>query len=750
MQIKISSENTMKFTRQKNLKNHQITLAVLILGGLAGCGGGSDSTAEPSANPKISLVAGVTSGIGNQDGAKEIAHYGNQQGLAGFAVYKNGDIVFSDNGNNTVRKISKDGVVSTVAGAGIPVHQGYTDSIEIKYADGGFGIARFYAPKKIVLDSVGNAYVHDSGNQVIRKIDAFGNVSTFAGEVGKCEYNFNVISNQICRTSNMAIDFAGNIYTSEGHSNYASGSDGAEVVSDVGNAIKKISPNGQVSIITPKASMYSKKYLDMMMTYKYLPVYMAVDTVGNLYTADPNDRVIRKYVNGEFAIFSGIHSRDNIGYVDGLASDAKFSSNITGLAFDNNDNVYVLDDKKIRKIDVNGSVSTVLDLSNSCSVASGHANSNNCRFDDLALDKNGNFLLQEVSSPAYAQSPVYKDFWVLRQFSLDGVSRVVAGKLPEVPFADGDIKNARFSNLAALTVAPSGTVYAWDKGMGAIRSISDSGQVGSVALKNYSDLNHLVVDKNNNIYGALDSRIVKISPSGHADVFLDFKKHFMPYYVKDELISGMALAENGDIYVSYGFLNSVSMQISAVFKVTPAGKIIPIAGSLESMSGHRDGVGDAALFHSPQGLTLDAEGNLYMLDGIDFFYADLAGPVVRKITPTGEVTTLAGNVSAAPGLLDGKANEARFNFDYGNYKGEKSAFIAVDSKKNVYVTDPRNSVIRKITSAGDVSTLAGTAGIQGFLGESLPGIVNRPTGMAIHQDVLYFSMENSVAKINLN
>ncbi len=741
----------MKLIQSKNTKIHQISLMALLLASLAGCGGGSDGSVDPPApaiTPKISLVAGVASGIGNQDGNKEIAHYGNQKGLGGFAVNRSGEIVFSDYENNTIRKISKDGVVSTLAGGGLPVHQGYSIRQDIKYADGGFGIARFNAPQKIVLDSAGNTYVNDSGNQVIRKIDVSGNVTTFAGEAGKCDYSFNIVSNQICKTSNMAIDSAGNIYTAEWHRNYAVG-DGSEVISDAGNAIKKISPEGQVSIVSPKASIYSTKYLDMMVLYKYLPVHMAVDAEGTLYTADPNDRVVRKYINGEFKVFAGTLAKDNSGYVNGLAADAKFSSNITGMAFDKANNLYVLDDKRIRKVNANGDVSTVLDLSNACSVAPGHANqNNNCRFDNLAVDDRGNFLLQEVNSPSYSPQ-AYKDFWLLRQFSMDGKTRVVAGKLPEVPFADGDVKTARFSHLTALTVAPSGVVYAWDRGMRAIRSISDSGQVSSVDLKEYFGLNHLVADKNNNIYGALDSRIIKISPSGSVDVFVDFKKHFMPYYVKDELVSGMALAENGDIYVSYGFLNSVSMQISAVFKITPAGEISRLAGSLESMSGHRDGVGDDALFHSPQGLTLDAEGNLYMLDGIDIFYADLAGPAVRKITPTGEVTTLAGNINEKSGLLDGKANEAQFNFDYGNYKGEKSAYIAVDSNKNVYVTDPRNSVIRKITPAGDVSTLVGIAGVRGFAGEDLPGVINRPSGMAIHQDVLYFSMENSVAKIKL-
>ncbi|MBP6305730.1 MAG: hypothetical protein KA360_07205, partial [Giesbergeria sp.] len=127
------------------------------------------------------------------------------------------------------------------------------------------------------------------------------------------------------------------------------------------------------------------------------------------------------------------------------------------------------------------------------------------------------------------------------------------------------------------------------------------------------------------------------------------------------------------------------------------------------------------------------------------------GPTLRKITPSGEVTTIAGQAAAAPGLVDGNGSEARFVFS--NKKsianGLLNANLAVDAKNNIYITDPQHSVIRKVTPAGKVSTLVGKSGVHGFSDGDLPGIINRPVGIAVHKDVLYFSTQNAIAKINL-
>ena len=147
---------------------------------------------------------------------------------------------------------------------------------------------------------------------------------------------------------------------------------------------------------------------------------------------------------------------------------------------------------------------------------------------------------------------------------------------------------------------------------------------------------------------------------------------------------GLALDSSGNLYVA-DYANAT------VRKITPTGIVSTLAGLAGSGGGFDDGKGSAARFATPQGIAVDSSGNVYVADA----------NCVRKITPGGIVKTLAG-LPGTSGNKDGAAGEARFSIPMG---------VAVDPNGNVYVVDgaPNNS-IRKITPAGVVSTLAGSAG----------------------------------------
>ena len=151
---------------------------------------------------------------------------------------------------------------------------------------------------------------------------------------------------------------------------------------------------------------------------------------------------------------------------------------------------------------------------------------------------------------------------------------------------------------------------------------------------------------------------------------------------------------------------------STIRKITPAGKVTTLAGKAGSL-GSADGSGTAARFYYPTGIAGDAAGNLCV--------ADTLNSTIRKITPAGEVTTLAGN-AGSPGSADGSGAAARFNWPLG---------IAGDAAGNLYVADTFNSTIRKITPAGKVTTLAGQAGSVGSAdGSGAAARFSHPEGVA--------------------
>jgi streptogramin lyase len=169
---------------------------------------------------------------------------------------------------------------------------------------------------------------------------------------------------------------------------------------------------------------------------------------------------------------------------------------------------------------------------------------------------------------------------------------------------------------------------------------------------------------------------------------------------------GVATDSEGNIYVADTNNNTIR-------KITSAGVVTTLAGTAGNV-GSADGTGAAASFSSPRGVAVDRAGNVYV--------ADTYNDTIRKITPGGVVSTLAGTAGNV-GSADGKAAAASFKFPAG---------VATDGAGNVYVADTDNGTIRKITPAGVVTTLAGTAGNVGSAdGTGAAASFSGPRGVAV-------------------
>lgn len=189
---------------------------------------------------------------------------------------------------------------------------------------------------------------------------------------------------------------------------------------------------------------------------------------------------------------------------------------------------------------------------------------------------------------------------------------------------------------------------------------------------------------------------------------------------------GLALDGVGNLYVADAANQTIR-------KITPAGVVSTFAGVAGS-AGSNDGAARDARFNYPFSVAVDRAGNVYV--------ADTFNSVIRRISANGVVTTLAGQAGTA-GSNDGVGTATRFNFPSG---------VAVDDFGNVYVADTVNCTIRRITSGGTVSTLAGAAGTAGALdGPGTTARFNYPHGVAVDPagSVYVADSENrSIRKIN--
>jgi sugar lactone lactonase YvrE len=211
---------------------------------------------------------------------------------------------------------------------------------------------------------------------------------------------------------------------------------------------------------------------------------------------------------------------------------------------------------------------------------------------------------------------------------------------------------------------------------------------GTAATFNFPE--GVAVDAAGNVYVAdtSNSLIRKITPAGvvttlagtagtigYADGPAATAKFWSP--------SGVAVDTAGNVYVADTNNNRIR-------KITPAGVVSTLAGSSTGASGFTNGTGSAASFYYPNDVALDTAGNLYV--------ADWGNNAIRKITPSGVVSTVAGGGIGVTGSTNGAAAGATFNAPRG---------VAVDTASNVYVADTGNHLIRKI-AAGQVTTLAGS------------------------------------------
>lgn len=250
----------------------------------------------------------------------------------------------------------------------------------------------------------------------------------------------------------------------------------------------------------------------------------------------------------------------------------------------------------------------------------------------IVLDKAGNIYIADAGNHK------------IRKIAINGDVTDFAGS-GAVGTKDGQGTAATFDTPEGIAIDNSGNLYVTDAKALLVRKITPGGLVSTLAGTAYSSAN----DRGSGIGVSFDQ----------------------PY--------GIAVDSQDNVFVADAGGNRIR-------KITPDGQVTTYAGNFNP--GYKDGPAATALFFSPAGITIDKNDNIYV--------ADTYNNMIRKITPQGNVTTVAGNIR--PGIFDAVGTNANFNTPFN---------LIVDNNGNIYVADTQNDDIRKIDANNSVTTIMG-------------------------------------------
>ena len=573
-----------------------------------------------------------------------------------------GNMYISDTTNQRVRMVAVGtNIISTFAGTGFAGSR-HTEGHPANQA-------AIRNPRGIVVDSAGNVYFSDSGNQKVKMVDTTGILHTFAGN-GTAGYKGDggpANKAELNQPGGLAIDAAGNIYIADTFNNVIRMVNTSGIISTLaGNGKEGFSGDGGPA---------TSAELDR-------PRGVYLDSSLNMYIADTNNRVIREVVSGtintiagngqlscngdggpataasignprDVLVSNGIlyisnggcdHIRDvnltsgiintfagtKLGY-DGEGHpplSAEFSTP-TGLGLDPGGNIIVVDSGNNRVRQITKTVNTIAGGYTGDGGPSTKSALNDPQ--NIVFDKNRNMFIVEGLGNR------------VRKVTSGGTISTFAGTgVTGMGGNGGPATSATLNNPLGVAVDTKANVYIADNGNDVIRVVNKAGTISIFAQSTtFGSLASLATDSANNVYAADQGACV-------------------------------------------------------IWKVTPQAVITAIAGEINNCGyGGDGGPATSALLNAPYGVALDSAGNLYI--------GDTGNNRVRMVNTSGTISTVAGNGTCGYTGNGGSATAAEICTPLG---------VQVDSSGNLYIADWRNAVFREV-SGGIITTFAGT-GMSGY------------------------------------
>ena len=577
---------------------------------------------------------------------------------SGMVFDGQGNLIFSD-GSSRIRQISPNGIISTIAGTGVAGFSG----------DGGPALmAKIDQPADLAVDAAGNLYFADTFNYRVRQISPLGIVSTVAGN-GTGGYSGDggpATQAQISGAAALAVDSHGTLYMGDTYN----------------GVIRKLGSDGTITTIAGLNQPGSpKKYPNGDAINWSVQFAIAFDRADNLYITI-NNGVLKRAPDGTFTFVLGTGNNSNTDY-QGPAVNAPVGTP-RGVLVDPQGNLYAAfaDQANIGMVDTSGNFSLIAGVSLSAGTSGPPAFARLYQPSYIAFDPSGVLYVMEGSG---------------------------LGTLRKLTSVTTSLKNVEPQN-GGMTFDAQGNLYYSDIDNQVIWKIDSSGQQTAFAGQ----------AQNNNSRGAFGG------DGGPALKALLWQP------------GGLAFDRTGTLYFA-------DTKNNRVRKVTPDGMIQTVAGNGTAGFGGDSGLATQAQLNLPSSVVVDGQGNLYIADSGNARIRKVAGGVistfagmgkfgysgdggaataavmgaprqmtfdgagnlhfsdssftVRKITPNGIISTVAGNGNAGLSGDGGPGPNATLATPIG---------VAIDAAGNIYIADRDNNRIRKVQGSAPFSAVPAT------------------------------------------
>ena len=517
------------------------------------------------------------------------------EGISGIAARPDGTLYLSYRSEHVIRRRTPAGAITIIAGA-----LGQSGSV-----NGAGAVARFRFPGATTLDQTGHLLISDEGNYLLRKMTPDGVVSTLAGSDGKSgSADGTGTAATFSGIAAMTLDDSGTIYASGGN-----------------NAnIRRITPAGVVFTLAGGSSNISNWKDGVGRNASFTkPVGIAFSGDGSLMIADRDAQCIRRMAT-DLAVTTYAGRPRIAGELNGTGTNAQLMEPDKSVV-DTAGNIYFIDRLRIRKATPAGVITTLAGDPYLAGSANGVGPAATFNYPHgLALDKAGNLYVADTGNH------------LIRKITPSRVVTTLAGRAGESGAVNGVGGAARFELPNDVTLGPDGSLYVTDYNR-AVRKVTTSGVVTTYA--------GILGD-----YGTNDGPIASAR-------FL--------------YLSASAFDAQGNLYV----LDAGAHNIRKV--LADRSQVSTVCG-LAGQAGYADGNGLAVRWNQPNALAVAPDGMIYVTD---------TNRVVRRVTPTGDVTSVGGSaVETMEWLSDGVGGEARFRSLLG---------ISVSADGSIYLSDANNA-----------------------------------------------------------